>query len=237
MVKKSILAVCSVALLAVAFALPASAQDIQQGGPLTVHAKQMHITPATERPSPLVNVYTNFGAPANTNSWVGDAWLICGVTAATCGGTTAQYIASPFVAEGPNLTVKHIEVPVQLYAGTAGFELSIQQDGADCAGTANTPCGVPAPGSAYVALNAVGTFGTCCTVADAAVGVFPNVPLTVEHQYWVAVDAIPAADTATADVWDFAGKQTYYGYCVGSTAACAAWGSFYANEQPAIKVY
>jgi hypothetical protein len=69
LVKKSIWAVCSVALLAVAFALPASAQDARDNGPLVAHTTNIVIHPNHEvQPPSSYTVFSNFGSPSATNA-------------------------------------------------------------------------------------------------------------------------------------------------------------------------
>jgi hypothetical protein len=246
MAKKSIWAVCSVALLAVAFALPASAQDAQQRGPIVLGATSMHVVPSVQRPSPFVTVYDNFGTYVAANcpngsgyytgcSWEPYGYLICGVTAggACVSGTTdiQENIAEPFTPK-VNTTMHHVEIPVQTYAGTATFTASLQADAA----------GVPS--GAYLAHNhtaATAAYWTCCGTGASGGLVVPLVhALTAGTQYWIVVDTNNAADTATQDVWAFSGFEPYYGFC-NSTTACSGltpeYMAFFSNLNEAMKVY
>jgi hypothetical protein len=224
MVKKSLFAICSVALLAAAFALPASAQDSERTTPLVAHATYTHISPWTQEPPVPFTIFSDFGNPAATNSWAGTGYYILGPTNPL--GDPQQSFAVAFIPTAASHVTK-IEVPVQcnVFSGTVctagnnGFEQSLQ---ADCAGV---PCGVPIAGTAYKAQLANTVFYTCCTAADAKSQTFGGggIALAAGTQYWVVVDANPAADTNTENVWDDGGGPTL-GYQLGGSTT--AWGSF-----------
>lgn len=213
-VKKSVWAICSVALLAVAFALPASGQDsglkVSPIGPST----NIHGTPEGLPPS-TYTIYNNFGSPAATNSWVNGGYYILGPTNPL--GESQQSIAVAFKPTA-NSHVKKIQAAVTYSgSGTAEYEQSLA---ADCAGV---PCGTPIAGTAYQAQTAP-IFG-CCTGADAKTQTFggAGVALTAGAQYWVVVDANPAADTATEDYWDYPGGPPT---AVEDNGSGNAWSSF-----------
>jgi len=235
MVKKSVSALFSVALLAAAFALPASAQDARQNAPVRAHATYTNMNGGGKTLPPTnVTIFSDFGTPAATNAWVGTGYYILGPTNAL--GDSQQTIAVAFTPTAAVHATK-IEVPVQcnVFTGTvctAGqnkFEQSLQ---ADCAGV---PCGVPIAGTSFQQQVANTVFYTCCTAADAKVQSFatPGVALTAGTQYWVVVDASTPAQTATEDVWDDGGGPTQ-GFVEGPVTG--AWAAFPANTGSAVDI-
>jgi hypothetical protein len=244
MAKKSIWAVCSVALLAVAFALPASAQDAEHSGPIVVRATSMHVVAAPEAPPPST-IFMNFGTyvaancPDTNGNYTGCSWepygyLICGLTAGGACVTPSsvdiqENIGQPFTPK-VNATMHHVEIPVQTYAGTATFTASVQADAA----------GVPS--GTYLAHKhtaATAAYWTCCgTGASGGLVVPLTAALTGGTQYWIVADTNNAADTLTQDVWAFSGFEPYYGYCTPtSTNPCPAYNNFFSNLNEAMKVY
>jgi hypothetical protein len=231
MVKKSVLAVCSVALLAAALALPASAQNIQVTKPLSVDGNVLRDTPNNEIPPPTTTIYNNFGT--GTNVWAAGGYPILG---ATSGFGYALYIAQPFTPAANSHATK-VEVPVQYGSGgTTGFEISIQ---GDCSGV---PCGTALANGGPEQETTITPFFTCCTTAEAITASFSGgVSLTAGMQYWVVVDTAPAGDTDTEDFWAFAGKNQVPGgvaFCEGVDGAnCHDWRDDpVVNEEPALKV-
>jgi hypothetical protein len=238
MVKKSIWAVCSVALLALAFGLPASAQDAQHQGSLTVPATQFHVVNTPEVPPPST-IFSNLGVYVAANcpdgnghytgcSWIPNGWLLCGTSSGVCTAGDVQYVAVSFKPK-VNATMHHAEMPVQTYAGTsASFTASVQ---ADCAGA---PCGVYLQSKHTTATTA---FYTCCgTGASGGLVVgFPAQALTAATQYWIVADTTNAADTGTADVWAMAPEAPYTGFCTGAPP-CTYFAGLN-NNTPAVKVY
>jgi hypothetical protein len=209
--KKSIMALCGIGLLAAAVALPASAQDARQNAPLRTQATYINLNGGGNKLPPAFTIFSNFGTPAATNSWAETGYYILGPTNSL--GDAQQTIGVAFTPK-VNSHVTKIEVPVQCddlnttppppcVVGTTGFEQSLQ---ADCAGI---PCGTPIAGTAYKAQNATVPFYMCCTTADLKAQTFAGagVALTAGTQYWVVVDANPPADTATLDVWADSGTQ------------------------------
>jgi hypothetical protein len=230
MVKKSVSALLSVALLAAAFALPASAQDARQNAPLRTQATYINMNGGGNKLPPAFTIFSNFGTPAATNAWAGTGYYILGPTNSL--GDGQQTIGVAFTPKVNSHATK-IEVPVQCnsgnpcIAGQGGFEQSLQ---ADCAGV---PCGTPIAGTAYKAQNATVPFFTCCTAADAKVQTFAGagVALTAGTQYWVVVDANPPADTATLDVWVDAGTQLQ-----AAQESLAAFFAFAGNGASAVDI-
>jgi hypothetical protein len=237
MAKKSVWALCFVALLAVAFALPASAQDSQERG-VSVRATEIHVVNAPQIPPPAT-IFSNFGTFVAANcpnansqytgcSWVPDGWLICGATAATpCTGQ--QNVAVPFTPK-VNATMHHVEIPVQTDAGTATYTASVQADAA----------GVPS--GAYlqhVHTHATAAFYKCCgTGAGGGQVVAMTQALTAATQYWIVVDTNNAADTATANAWAWSGFEPYDAYCAQATTCVGTpYVAAFTNENPALKVY
>jgi hypothetical protein len=234
--KKSIMSFCGVALLAAAFALPASAQDARQNAPLRAQATYINMNGGGDKLPPAFTIFSNFGTPAATNSWVGTGYYILGPTGLS--PDPQQTIGLAFKPK-VNSHVTKIEVPVQCdnqttappacNAGTTGFEQSLQ---ADCAGI---PCGVPIAGTAYKQQVANTSFYACCTAAEAKVQTFAGagIALTAGTQYWVVVDANPAGDTTTLDVWADSGTQLQSAQEGGSTTAFFA---FAGNGASAVSV-
>lgn len=242
MVKKSVWALFIVALLAVAFTLPASAQDMA----ISARATEMHTVGAPNpTPPPAPPIFINFGTFVAANcpnvnsqylgcSWTPNGLLICGTSATACSGS-AQNIAEPFT---PVLaaTMHHVEIPVQSDGGTtATFTASVQTD------NMGLPLGTyGAPPTVKHVVAAIAPFWTCCGVGAGAGQGGTVVPLTLAlapaTQYWIVVDTNNAADIATQDVWAASGQAPYIGFCVG-TAPCTTYGAFIANNTPAMKVY
>jgi hypothetical protein len=220
MVKKSLWALCTVALLAVAFALPASAQDTQL---LEAHGTFQNPTPG----APILErdpiIFSNFGT--GTGVWQANGWLILGATSPSFGNS--QDIAQPFTPKKA-AHAKRAEVPVQFYnvadGGTNGFEISIQAD------MMGVPSGVPlAPGAQQEVANT--NWQACCLAGQTVIANFlpGGVMLAAGTQYWLVVDTIPAADAKTEDVWAEAGTGGNYGYDVNM----AGWGAAPASKAPA----
>jgi hypothetical protein len=257
MAKKSVWALCFVALLAVAFALPASAQDSQDRG-ISVRATEMHVVNAPEIPPPAT-IFMNFGTFVAANcpngnsqytqcSWVPSAWLLCGLTAGGgCVNATAmdiqENLAVPFTPK-VNATMHHVEIPVQCInstggvcnAGTFSYTASVQAD------VAGVPSGVYLKSHHVTA----GTepFWTCCAtgVGGGTVVALGPQALTAGTQYWIVADTNAAADTTTQDGWAWSGFEPYLAYCaVLSPATCPTTAPQYVatftNENPAVKVY
>jgi hypothetical protein len=252
MAKKSIWAVCSVALLAAAFALPASAQDAQQRGPIVVGATSLHVVNTPEVPPPAT-IFSNLGTyvaancPNANSQYLGCSWepygyLICGLTAggACVSGTTdlQENIAQPFTPK-VNATMHHVEIPVQCVSVTAGactagtfsYTASVQAD------SAGVPSGTYLQHKHVTA--GVVPFWTCCgTGASGGTVVAMTQALTGGTQYWIVADTNAAADTTTQDAWAFSGMEPYYGYCTStSTPACPTYSAFFSNLNEAMKVY
>lgn len=239
MVKKSVWAVCSVALLAAAFALPASAQDVQDRGPIVAHATSMHAVNGVEpNVPPAPPIFSNLGTyNANTcpgTEYVGCAWEPTGyyVAGPTSAIATTQNIAEPFTPRVA-ATMHHVEIPVQTAGGTTvSFTASVQTD------AAGVPSGVygALPTHRHVVAG-VSTFWTCC---GTGVGGGVVVPLTLAlnagTQYWIVADCNAAADTATLDVWDATGVHSLDASCIG-TSPCTTYGFGIQNLNAAMKVY
>jgi hypothetical protein len=197
MVKKSALALCSLALFAAVFPLSASAQG-------------SHVTVGSQAPAPppciLPCIYNNFGPPIAK-------WVVIPFTGYPILGATAPsgpvYIAMPFIPTA-NSAVKHVYVPVQWSAAgdsTHGFEISIYSDNS----------GLPGTALATKQEVAITTFPACCVAADRINANFaPGVKVVAGTQYWVVVDTIPAGDTLTQDVWAWAPfPGTVFAYNLG----------------------
>jgi hypothetical protein len=212
MLKKMALALCGVALLAAAFALPASAQGqvAKVNGKWVAHGTFTHITrDQAPPPSPeIIDIWNNWGGYGNDWDdywWCNYYWGPCwwwGSTGYVIAGPTSPigmsvWIAQPFAVQA-NSHATTVQVPVQWAgSGTKGFEISIYTDNA----------GVPGTALATQQKVANTTFPKCCSVKDAVTAKFsPGVALTAKTPYWVVVDTVPAADTATYDVWAFAGN-------------------------------
>jgi hypothetical protein len=234
MVNKSVWALCSVALLVAAFVLPASAQDAQDRKLVVVHGKVLRDTPNNEVPPPNTTIFSNFGT--GTTVWVDAGYQVSGNN--TPSDHYPFYVAHPFTPTANSHATK-AEVPVQCYGcvimdgGTAGFEISIQ---GDCSGV---PCGTALPNGGPKQETATTPFFTCCATSDAVSVPFGGgVSLTAGTQYWVVVDTIPAGDTATEDVWAFAGKhQGIYGEDYDNTGWNPAnQGPYYALMEPGLRV-
>jgi hypothetical protein len=207
MMKKSVFALCCVALLAAPFALPASAQ-VQVA---KTDGKVTHIAAARQVPPPCIGLgctlFSNFGPPfARWLIGPGTGWPILGATAP--GGPV--YIAVPFTP-AQNSHVTNVIVPVQCTVctpGTKGFEISIQPD---CAGV---PCGVALVIKQEVANT---PFPACCIPADRINAIIaPSLGIVAGTQYWVVVDTLPAADTLTQDTWAWSPLGTGFAYDVGA---------------------
>jgi hypothetical protein len=235
MVKKSVWALCTVALLAVAFALPASAQDVA----ISARATQMHVVRGQEPniPPPAV-IYMNLGTYVAANcpngngdytgcSWTPDGAYICGTGASACSGSS-QNVGYPFTPKVAS-TMHHLEVPVQTDGGSStSFTASVQAD------SGGLPTGTYL---ASVHTHATAAFWTCCGTGAAGGLVIPMTQaLAAATQYWIVVDTNNAADVNTQNVWASSGLAPYIGYCVGA-APCTAYGNFIANTSPAMKVY
>jgi hypothetical protein len=206
MAKKSVLALCPVALLAAAFALPASAQVqvAKVDGKWAAHGKFAHVTPAPQVLPQDPVLFSNLG----TNPlavWQANGWLILGATNKVT--NAFQYIALPFTPV-LNGTARKVEIPVQFYdlgdGATNGFEISIQSD------AAGLPGGALAGGGPKQEF-AKTTFPACCSAGQTVIASFPGAALVVGTQYWVVVDTIPASDTATEDVWCWSPTAGAYG--------------------------
>jgi hypothetical protein len=240
MVKKSVWAVCSVALLAAAFALPASAQDIQGKGPVVAHATSMHVVVAPQAPPPAT-IFSNLGVYnsatcTSTPAYVGCAWEPYGyyVAGPTGAIATTQNIALPFTPK-VNATMHHAEMPVQ-YAGsspeTASFTASVQAD------SAGVPSGVYLV-SHHVPTAQVPTFWTCCStgVAGGGVVVALTQALTGGTQYWLVADCNAAADTSTTDAWAATGVANAEALCVGTSPCSPYTVALFPNTVVAARVY
>jgi hypothetical protein len=239
MAKKSVWALCFVALLAVAFALPASAQDSQDRG-VSVRATEIHVVNAPEIRPPST-IFMNFGTYVAANcpnanagaaayqqcSWVPSGWLVCGATAAApCTGQ--ENVAVPFTPKVA-ATMHHVEIPVQTDVGTATYTASVQAD------SAGVPSGTYLQ---HVHTHTTAAFWACCgTGAAGGQVVAMTQALTAATQYWIVVDTNNAADTATGNVWAWSGFQPLDAYCAQTTACTTTYTAAFSNETPAVKVY
>jgi hypothetical protein len=225
MVKKSVFAICSVALLAVAFALPASAQDAQESHPIMVHGvRTTPIVPMPPTPFPTCTIFNNFGTPVNTNAWeVVTGYYVTGPTSPSLG--FSQATAVPFKGKAGCTHVNKFQAPIQDYAtllgdaGTNGFEGAIYSDN----------LGLPNVAIATSTHKlATQTAFTCCVAQ--AVGV-PSTLLTTGTQYWAEADANLAQDTATEDLWLIEGSPN-----AAFNQNSTGWNPTPGNYFPAVKV-
>lgn len=263
MVKKLAMTICSMALLTVAFALPASAQDSQ-------------VTKVnSQTPPPAVVVFNNFGAsplpswtipqalpftnPAVTTSCGNipntrcDGWVVTGSNHPIAQFPYDQAIAIPFKAKvTPVHGISSIEVPIQ-FIGTFGpetgnFEISVQGDaigGTSCTTVSclTAPSGValipPGGVTGFFQQDALTTYPQCCNAAQAVTFIIsPRLPVTAGTYYWLVADANAPGQENTTDIWLFNQSflPLYSRQCVSGSCTfppAGSWFTDYGSTEPA----
>ncbi len=226
MIRKSAVALCNVALLAAALALPALAQTSQAGRPFSAHG--VRTTPITPMPvrqkgadaCTLVNTL----APSPVTFSAADGYYVIGPNGPNI--KFSQVTAFPFTVTAGCTQVNQIQAAIECYSafardgGTCGFEMAIYNDN------------MGQPGSAVVTsqpLTAVPQAFTCCvlTVAD-----LQSTALTVGAQYWVVADANLPQDATTEDLWMSATLLPEPAVKGGS----GGWGLTQGDLHPAVEV-
>lgn len=157
----------------------------------------LDITPYHGDTGTAKRIYSNIGPTSTDAYYDANGYCVTGNAQSSC-GSNEQWIAAPFTpTRAAHATI--LEVPIQYFAGTNEFQLSVYNDAA----------GAPGTSLETVEVTNAPAAGTCCTMVFANLG-SPGVALTANTQYWVVATADDARAANFSGYWAFANAFIAY---------------------------